>query len=166
MHIPCSLFLVGAGRSVVCVDLQRNSLHALIADIEGSDVHLMYKKAYLQSTHEAAHLMMLNVFFSFYVIWLVLISHSIYEATRPWPPILLSYVISWSILQGRKTQPGKSKRMHPCCTELLSSFVTRWTTLPVAGSPSIRMTFHNLPLQMPPPPGTEPHISDNMYRSN
>lgn len=47
-----------------CVWIYRgNSLHALIADIEGSDVYLMYKKAYLQSTHEAAHLMMLNVFF-------------------------------------------------------------------------------------------------------
>ena len=36
-------------------------------------------------------------------------------------------------------------------------------TLPQPGSRSTRMTFHNLPLELPPPPGTSSHISDHTY---
>lgn len=36
-------------------------------------------------------------------------------------------------------------------------------TLPQPGSRSTRMTFHNLPLELPPPPGTSSHLSDHSY---
>ena len=61
-------------------------------------------------------------------------------------------------------QSGRNPReQRPRRSELLSGFVTGRATLPVAGSRSIRMSFHNLPIEVPPPPGTEPHASDHTY---
>ena len=53
----------------------------------------------------------------------------------------------------------------PSRAELLSGLVSGRATLPVGASRSIRMTFHNLPLQMPPAPGVQSHYSDHTYNS-
>ena len=48
------------------------------------------------------------------------------------------------------TKPKKPKR--PPNRELLASIGPR-VSLPVRGSLSVRATFHNLPVALPPPPG-------------
>ncbi|SMN01540.1 hypothetical protein SPONN_2619 [uncultured Candidatus Thioglobus sp.] len=63
--------------------------------------------------------------------------------------------------------PGKSRRnlrnLHPRRRELLSTLVRGRASLPVPGSKSIRVQYHNLPVDMPPPPGTDAHMSDHTY---
>lgn len=58
-----------------------------------------------------------------------------------------------------------SREKRPRRSELLSGLVSGRATLSVAASRSIRMTFHNLPLQMPPPPTILPQSSDHTYHS-
>lgn len=64
-------------------------------------------------------------------------------------------------------EPGVSRRnpreQRPRRSELVSTMVSGRATLPVPGSKSIRMQFHNLPIEMPPPPGTEPSTADHNY---
>ena len=36
----------------------------------------------------------------------------------------------------------------------------------VPGSRSVRMQFHNLPVALPPPPGTAPHVANHTYASH
>ncbi len=66
-------------------------------------------------------------------------------------------------------EPGKSKRnprhKRPRCMELLSTLAIGRASLPVPGSRSVRMQFHNLPIQMPPPPDSHSHTSDHTYAS-
>ena len=62
---------------------------------------------------------------------------------------------------------GKSKNyprnQRPRCRELLSTLIGGRATLPVTGSTSVRVQFHNLPVDLPPPPGTQAHVSDHTY---
>lgn len=62
---------------------------------------------------------------------------------------------------------GSSKRnernLRPRRRELLSTLDYGRASLPVTGSKSVRLQFHNLPVDMPPLPGTESHISDHSY---
>lgn len=60
---------------------------------------------------------------------------------------------------------GNPRHKRPRRAELLSGLVSGRATLPVGTSRSIRMTFHNLPTQMPPPPGVQSHCSDHTYNS-
>lgn len=64
-------------------------------------------------------------------------------------------------------QSAKSTRnprhQRPRRAELLSGMAHGRATLPVAGSRSVRMRFHNLPIEMPPPPDSAPHSSDHTY---
>jgi len=43
------------------------------------------------------------------------------------------------------------------------AFVPRHVTMPVRGSLSVRPKFHNLPLDLPPPPGGPIHLVDHLY---
>ena len=36
-------------------------------------------------------------------------------------------------------------------------------TLPVPGSQSVRLTYHSVPVCIPPPPGSQSHMSDHRY---
>lgn len=36
------------------------------------------------------------------------------------------------------------------------------TTLPVPGAKSVRLTYHNVPVEIPPPPGTS-HLAEHTY---
>ena len=62
---------------------------------------------------------------------------------------------------------GESKKdrhmKHPQRAELLSSMVAGRATLPTVPSHSIRMTFHSLPIDMPPAPGTHSRSADRTY---
>lgn len=61
-------------------------------------------------------------------------------------------------LEGDFSEPSKSKRnQHPHRRELVSILISG----PVAGSKSVQMQFHNLPIDIPPPPGTKAHVSDH-----
>lgn len=66
-------------------------------------------------------------------------------------------------------EAGESKRnprmKHPRRSELISTLVSGRATLPVPGSKSIRVQFHNLPVDIPPPPGAKPSTSDHTYAS-
>lgn len=66
--------------------------------------------------------------------------------------------------------PGKSTRnprkQRPRRIELLSGMASGRATLPVPGSRSVRMQFHNLPVALPPPPGIAPHVADHTYASH
>ena len=65
--------------------------------------------------------------------------------------------------------PGKSTRNPRKCPrriELLSGMASGRATLPVPGSRSVRMQFHNLPVALPPPPGIAPHVADHTYASH
>ena len=55
----------------------------------------------------------------------------------------------------------KSRVVRPRRRELVSTLMSGRASLPVAGSKSVRMQFHNLPVDVPPVPGTEAHISDH-----
>ena len=57
----------------------------------------------------------------------------------------------------------KSRVVRPRRRELVSTLMSGRASLPVAGSKSVRMQFHNLPVDIPPVPGTEAHISDHTY---
>ena len=48
--------------------------------------------------------------------------------------------------------------MRSCCAEHLSGLASGRATLPLASACSIRMTFHNLPLEMHPPPRAPSNI--------
>ena len=60
---------------------------------------------------------------------------------------------------------GNIREKRPRRAELLSGLVSGRATLPVGASRSIRMTFHNLPIQMPPPPAVQSQSSDHTYHS-
>ena len=66
--------------------------------------------------------------------------------------------------------PGKSTRnprkQCPRQIELLSGMASGRAMLPVPGSRSIKMQFHNLPVALPPPPGIAPHVADHTYTSH
>ena len=56
----------------------------------------------------------------------------------------------------------KKQRIHR--RELGSSLVFGRATLPVPGARSVRMTYHNLPLELPPPPTVDSrHLSEHSY---
>ena len=65
--------------------------------------------------------------------------------------------------------PGKSTRNPRKCPhriELLPGMASSHASLPAPGSRSVRMQFHNLPVALPPPPGTAPHVADHTYVSH
>lgn len=55
----------------------------------------------------------------------------------------------------------KRKGRHIPRREQSAAFAPRRATMPVRGSVSTRVKFHNLPIELPPPPGEPP--SDHMY---
>ncbi len=55
----------------------------------------------------------------------------------------------------RSVKGGTSRR------EQSAVFAPRRATIPVRGSVSTRVKFHNLPIELPPPPAEPP--SDHMY---
>lgn len=44
-----------------------------------------------------------------------------------------------------------------------NAFAPRRATMPVRGSLAVRPKFHNLPLELPPPPGGSVHLLDHTY---
>lgn len=58
------------------------------------------------------------------------------------------------------TKP-KTKRVPR--REQPTAFAPRRATMPVRGSLSVRPKFHNLPLELPPPPGQPVHLTDHSY---
>lgn len=61
----------------------------------------------------------------------------------------------------KSTKRTKSVRVRR--REQPSLLMVGRATLPQPGSRSTRMTFHNVPLQLPPVPGTSSHVSDHSY---
>lgn len=45
----------------------------------------------------------------------------------------------------------------------LSCFTSGRATLPVRGTLHTRATFHNLPVDLPPPPGVPSHMAEHSY---
>ena len=61
-------------------------------------------------------------------------------------------------------RPHKVKKQRIRRRELGSSLVFGRATLPVPGARSVRMTYHNLPLELPPPPTVDSHhLSEHSY---
>lgn len=61
----------------------------------------------------------------------------------------------------------KSRRKHKRVPrrEQPAAFVPRRATMPVRGSISLRPQFHNLPLDLPPPPSGSIHVFEHSYSS-
>ena len=59
------------------------------------------------------------------------------------------------------SKPPAKKRVPR--REQPSSFASRRATMPVRGSLAVRPKFHNLPLELPPPPGGPVHLLDHSY---
>lgn len=57
--------------------------------------------------------------------------------------------------------PPKKKRIPR--REQPAAFGPRRATMPIRGSLSVRPKFHNLPLELPPPPGEPVHLIDHSY---
>ena len=49
------------------------------------------------------------------------------------------------------------------CREMLSGQAPGRTTLPTAGSRSVRLTYHNVAVNMPPAPQQHSHVTDHTY---
>ena len=47
--------------------------------------------------------------------------------------------------------------------ESLAGHTTGRTTLPTPGVRSVRLTYHNIPVEIPPPPTKLPHETDHAY---
>jgi hypothetical protein len=47
--------------------------------------------------------------------------------------------------------------------EMLTGQAPGRTSFPAAGSKSTRLTFHNIPINIPPPPSQQSHITDHTY---
>lgn len=58
-------------------------------------------------------------------------------------------------------KPPKKKRVPR--REQPAAFAPRRATMPVQGSLSVRPRFHNVPLELPPPPGESSHLIDHSY---
>ena len=58
-------------------------------------------------------------------------------------------------------KPPKKKRIPR--REQPAAFAPRRATMPVQGSLSVRPRFHNVPLELPPPPGELSHLTDHSY---
>ena len=71
-----------------------------------------------------------------------------YEAPRP----------SFSV---PSQQPRQAQR--PRQREMLAGHNLGRTTLPTPGSRSVRLTYHNVPVNMPPAPGAHSHVTDHPY---
>lgn len=63
----------------------------------------------------------------------------------------------------KKSQCPKRKSNRPPRREQPAAFVSRRATMPVRGSLSIRPKFHNLPVELPPLPSVQIHLSDHSY---
>ena len=59
--------------------------------------------------------------------------------------------------------PRQPQAQRPRQREMLVGQAPGRTTLPVAGSRSVRVTYHNVPISMPPPPQEHSHITDHPY---
>ena len=58
----------------------------------------------------------------------------------------------------------RTKKQRPPRRELLSGSVGGRVTLVPCGSVSIRSQFHNVPVDLPPPPSQPSHTSDHQYQ--
>lgn len=61
-----------------------------------------------------------------------------------------------------KTRPKRRSNRVPC-REQPAAFVSCHATLPVRGSLGVRAQFHNVPIDLPPPPSGPIHISEHSY---
>ena len=57
----------------------------------------------------------------------------------------------------------KPKQKRVRTREQLSELVFCRATLPIPGARSVRMEFHNLPVELPPPPTVHHPLSDHTY---
>ena len=71
-----------------------------------------------------------------------------YEGARP----------SFSIPSSKPPSVQRFRRR-----EMLTGQAPGRTSLPAAGSKSTRLTFYNVPINIPPPPSQESHITDHTY---
>ena len=64
--------------------------------------------------------------------------------------------------------PIKPRQQHPSRRELLAGNIGSRVTLAQHGATSIRTQYHNVPVELPPPPGaTLPqHLSEHSYSSH
>ena len=92
------------------------------------------------------------------------------KTNGPHPTILLFHQCSPEILRRRINQPKeKVKTVRAPRRELLISSLSRRATLPVRSSLSVRATFHNVPVSLPPLPssGISSRISaEHAYTQN
>ena len=73
-----------------------------------------------------------------------------YEGPRP----------SFDVPQASKQNPRHQRARR---SEQLGTLVSGRASLPVAGARSTRMTFHNIPVELPPPPSSNPHLHEHAY---
>ena len=71
-----------------------------------------------------------------------------FEAPRP----------TFDVPSCRPPRPRRVRR-----SEMLVGQAPGRTTLPVPGSRSVRLTYHSLPVNMPPPPHAQSYVSDHSY---
>ena len=57
----------------------------------------------------------------------------------------------------------KSSNIRPRRRERPSNLMYGLATFPQAAAQSLRVKYHNLPVDVPPPPGTSSHLSDHAY---
>ena len=55
------------------------------------------------------------------------------------------------------------KQVRPPRCELPAAFAPRRATMPVKGSLSVRPRFHNVPVELPPPPTGPIHVFEHSY---
>lgn len=58
---------------------------------------------------------------------------------------------------------GKQRQQHAARRELLTSNIGGRATLVQRGATSIRTQYHNVPVELPPPPNMPAHVSDHSY---
>lgn len=58
---------------------------------------------------------------------------------------------------------SRRKTRHVPRREQLATLIPGRATLPVRGSLSVRPKFHNLPLELPPPPSAPSHVWEHSY---
>ena len=142
--------------------------------INGNDTLIMMH-AYLKSIPERAPLMMSNAFLVRYTIW--------WENTSQWSSIEGRHVQSllndssftttprfyegpmpdFSQFQQPKRNP---KHQHVWRREQPSSLITGCALLATPRACSIKMTYHNVPLELPPPPGSVQQHYQNIHMHN